>query len=138
MTSSLLAATLTGSVRRDLPSIAPRIEHRRPSIAVGRVHWVLDRSGPGIDREAVSLIRVFDIHAKEGRHGLAPASAVADHYYGVADLYFSRPSLAIFAAGIEHGPEKSDQPGDVGGEDSRRDRMPAGRSEAAHLLARGA
>ena len=37
-----------------------------------------------------------------------PAAAVADHNDRVADLYFSRPSLAIFAVGIEHSLEKSD------------------------------
>jgi hypothetical protein len=71
-------AILIRPVRRDLPNVPPGIEHRRPSIAVGRVHWFFDRPGPRIGGEPISLIRIFNIHIEESRHGLAPAANVTD------------------------------------------------------------
>jgi hypothetical protein len=124
---------LNRPMRRDLPGVAPGIEHRRPSIAVRRVHRFLERRGARIDGAAIRFIRVFDIHIKETRHRLAPAAAVANHHNRVPDPYFSRYPGSILASGIEHSLEKSDQAGNVAGENSRRESMPAVRCEVAHL-----
>jgi len=117
----------------DLPSVTPRIAHRRASISVWHVCRTLDDAGSCFYCALTDTIGVLHVDIKERWQEFARASPVTDHDHRVADPYESRSSRGHFAVRVEYRLEKADDAGDIRRKHPWNDGWPAIRLQAAHF-----
>src|SRR5262249_16100595 len=127
-------APSTAAVCRDLPDVRPRITNRRSSVTVRHVRRSFDRFGARGNCPPVGLVCILDVDIKEGWYRLAHTAAVTDHHDRISNSDFRWCSAAQFATRVEHGSQKSQEAGDIVGEDSWGHGVPAVRLESVHSL----
>jgi hypothetical protein len=108
----------------DLEHVAERVAHHRPAISVGRVERRLDDGGAGSHCSLTGGVGVVDVDIQERREQVALAR-FADQQQGVTDSQLRRPTAGHFTFGIERGAEELDLRGEVGHDDSCRQRVVA-------------
>src|SRR5882757_322127 len=86
----------------DLPSVTPRLAHRRASASVWHVCRMLDDAGSCFYCALTDTIGVLHVDIKERWQEFARASPVTDHDHRVADPYESRSSRGHFGVRVEY------------------------------------